>query len=173
MKPSSEIRPVLKVPLTTIDFTLEAIAILGIISLCSLAVVSYSSLPDIIPTHFNLKGQADDWGNKASIFILPGIGLLLFTGITIISKFPHIFNYPVKVTEENAFHLYTKSVRVMRILKALIVILFLFIEWQICKSAENANIPAWFLPAVLIIPVLLPIAMALFLTKTFSSEKRK
>jgi uncharacterized membrane protein len=84
MKPSSEIRPVLKVPLTTIDFTIEAIAILGIISLCSLAVVSYSSLPDIIPTHFNLKGQADDWGNKASIFILPGIGLLLFTGITII-----------------------------------------------------------------------------------------
>jgi len=173
MKPSSEKRPILKLPPTTLDYTLEAIAILGIISLCLLAVVSYSSLPDSIPTHFNLKGQADDWGNKASIFILPGIGLLLFTGITIISKFPHIFHYPVKVTVENALHLYSKSVKIMRILKALIVVLFLLIEWQVCKSAVNAEIPSLFLPAVLVIPVLLPIAMALFLTKTFSSEKRK
>jgi len=173
MKPSPEVRPVLKLQLTTTDYMLEATAILGIISLCVLAVVSYSSLPDNIPTHFNVKGQADDWGNKASIFILPGIGLLLFTGITIISKFPHIFNYTVKVTGENALRLYTKSVRVMRILKALVVMLFLFIQWQVCRSAEIAEIPSWFLPAVLIIPVLLPIAMALFLTKIISSGKRK
>jgi uncharacterized membrane protein len=173
MKPSPEVRPVLKLQLTTTDYTLEAIAILGIISLCLLAVVSYSSLSDSIPTHFNIKGQADDWGSKASIFLLPGIGLLLFTGITILNKFPHIFNYPVKVTEENALQLYTKSVRIIRILKVLVVMLFLFIEWQACKSAENAEIPAWFLPSVIIIPVLLPIAMSLFLTKTFSSGKRK
>lgn len=173
MKTSPEVRPVLKLQLTSTDYTLEAIAILGIFSLCLLAVVSFSSLPDSIPTHFNLKGQADDWGNKASIFILPGIGLLLFTGITILSRFPHIFNYPVKVTEENALHLYTKGVRIMRILKVLVVFLFLFIEWQISKSAVNAEISEWFLPAILIIPVLLPIALALFLTTTFSTEKRK
>jgi len=173
MKPSPEVRPVLKLQLTATDFALEATAILGIISLFLLAVVSYSSLPESIPTHFNIKGQADDWGSKASIFILPCIGFLLFTGITIISKFPHIFNYPVKVTDENALQLYTKSVRVMRILKALVMMLFLFIEWQVCKSAENAELPSWFFPAVLIIPILLPIAMALFLTKTFSSEKSK
>jgi len=173
MKPSSEIRPVLKVPLTTIDFTLEAIAILGIISLSLLAVVSYSSFPDRIPTHFDLKGRADDWGSRATVFLLPGISSVLYAGITILNMFPHTFNYPVKITEENAMQLYTKSTRIVRVLKVVVVLLFLFIEWQVCKSAENSNIPAWFLPAVLIIPVLLPIAMALFLTKTFSSEKRK
>ena len=172
MKPSPEVRPVLKLQPTTTDYTLEAIAILGIISLCLLAFVSYSSLPDSIPTHFNIKGQADDWGSKASIFLLPGISLLLFTGITILNKFPHIFNYPVKVTEKNALQLYTKSVRIIRILKVLVVMQFLFIEWQACKSAENAVLPSWFFPAVLIIPVFLPIATALFLTKTFSSGKR-
>lgn len=173
MKPSPEVRPVLKLQLTATDYVLEAIAILGIISLWIMAFISYSTLPDSIPTHFNIKGQADDWGNKTSIFILPCIALLLFTGITILNKFPHIFNYPVKVTGENALRLYTKSVRVMRILKALVVMLFLFIEWQVCQSAENAELPSWFLPAVLIIPVVLPIVMALFLTKTFPSEKSK
>lgn len=172
MKLSPEVRPVLKLKLTSTDYTLEAIAILGIISLCVLAVVSYSSLPDRIPTHFNIKGQADDWGSKASIFLLPGISILLFTGITILNKFPHIFNYPVKVTGENALRLYKKSVRVMRILKALVVMLFLIIEWQVCRSAENAELPSWFFAAVLIIPILLPVTMALFLTKTFSSGKR-
>lgn len=173
MKPSPEIRPILKLQLTTTDYTLEAIAILGIISLWVMAVVSYLSLPETVATHFNVSGQADNWGNKASIFILPGIGILLFTGISILTKFPHIFNYPVKVTEENAPQFYKKSVRIIRILKALLVILFLFIEWQICLSAETTKIHTWFLPAVLIIPVVLPIVMALWLTKTFALEKSK
>ena len=33
----------------------------------------YPSLPNTIPTHFNLEGKADGWGSKDSIFLLPSI----------------------------------------------------------------------------------------------------
>jgi len=33
----------------------------------------YPSLPYRIPTHFNASGEADAWGHKSSIFLLPGI----------------------------------------------------------------------------------------------------
>ena len=35
------------------------------------ALYLFPSLPEIIPTHFNASGEADAWGNKSSIFLLP------------------------------------------------------------------------------------------------------
>jgi uncharacterized membrane protein len=37
------------------------------------AAYVYPSLPDTIPTHFNIKGEADAYGGKDSIFLGPGI----------------------------------------------------------------------------------------------------
>ena len=46
------------------------------------AAYVYPSLPDSIPTHFNIKGEADAYGGKNSIFLGPGImsvvGLFVF-----------------------------------------------------------------------------------------------
>ena len=46
------------------------------------AAYIYPSLPETIPTHFNIKGEADAYGGKNSIFLGPGImsvvGLFVF-----------------------------------------------------------------------------------------------
>ena len=50
----------------------------------------YPTLPDSIPTHFNIKGEADHWGDRSSIFFGPGImaaaSLLVFFVLTNIKK---------------------------------------------------------------------------------------
>jgi uncharacterized membrane protein len=45
------------------------------------AAYLYPNLPTTIPTHFNINGEADDWGEKSAIFLGPGImaGVGLFT----------------------------------------------------------------------------------------------
>jgi uncharacterized membrane protein len=173
MKSAPEIRPILKLKLTKTDYLLEAAVFIGLAAICILAITTYQSLPEIIPTHYGIKGQADDWGNKATIFILPVISLVLIIGISILNGFPHIFNHPVKVTEENALQLYRKGTQLIRIIKVFIVILFLFIEWQISNVPENNQLPIWFLPVVLIIPVILPVIMAFTMTgKTLSGKRR-
>lgn len=37
------------------------------------AMYLYPGLPEIIPTHFNIKGEADGYGSKGTIFLLPSI----------------------------------------------------------------------------------------------------
>ena len=173
MKPSPEIRPILKLKLTRTDYLLESASFLGLVATWIIAFIAYQSLPDIIPTHYGIKGQADDWGSKSTIFILPVISLVLIIGMSILNRFPHIFNYPVKVTEENALQLYRKGTLLIRIIKVIIVILFLFIEWRICDISGNNQFPVWFLFVVLIIPVILPVIMAFILTgKTLSGKRR-
>jgi uncharacterized membrane protein len=168
---SSEIRPILKTKFRKADFVLEAIAILALIAIWVFPIITYKSLPDTIPSHFGLQGKADGWGSKSGIFVLPGICIVLFAGLTILNKYPHKFNYPAKVTEENALRLYNKGTRFIRVLKASVMLLFLLIESFICSSAQYKQLPIWFLPLVLMVPVVLPIVLAFSFTSSFSSGK--
>ena len=74
----------------------------SVVGIWALTLTNYSILPEIIPIHFNGAGKADGFGNKTHIFVLPIISTLLFIGLTILNKHPHIFNYPSQITKENA-----------------------------------------------------------------------
>jgi hypothetical protein len=93
--------------------------------------------------------------------------------LSILNKFPHIFNYPIKVTDENALQLYLKATRMLRVIKLIVVLLFSWIEWQICHVADDSRLPVWFLPLVIIIPIVLPVVMAFTLTSKPFSGKRE
>jgi uncharacterized membrane protein len=67
------------------------LALLLIAAPFAYAAYVYPSLPDTIPTHFNIKGEADAYGGKDSIFLGPGImavvGLFVFVLLSNIKIF--------------------------------------------------------------------------------------
>ena len=67
------------------------VALLLIATPFAYASYVYPSLPDTIPTHFNIKGEADAYGGKDSIFLGPGImavlGLFVFVLLSNIKSF--------------------------------------------------------------------------------------
>ena len=95
-------RPKIKLGLTNTDKIIEFIGWILLIGTWILAILSFSNLPESIPTHFNGAGEADGFGEKSNIFALPIIGTILFIGMTMLNKNPHIFNYPKAITNENA-----------------------------------------------------------------------
>lgn len=161
-----EERPRLDITLTQTDKLLEILGWLIIGSTWIWLAINYNHLPETIPTHYNTSGQVDGFGSKSTIFILPFISTILFTGMTVLNKYPHIFNYPTKITEENAARQYTNATRMIRFLKLDIVIVF---GYSIFQTIQNANGKAeglgiWFLPITLgltFIPVIYFIARAL------------
>ena len=141
-------RPRIKLQLNQTDKILEIVGWVSVFGIWALPLINYFDLPEIIPIHFNGAGKADRFGNKTHIFVLPIISTLLFIGLTILNKHPHIFNYPSQITKENAVHQYTNATRMMRVLKLVIVLLFGLI---IFKTIENVNgnadgLGTWFLP---------------------------
>ena len=141
-------RPRIKLQLNQTDKILEIVGWISVVGIWALPLINYSILPEIIPIHFNGAGKANGFGNKTHIFILPIISTLLFIGLTILNKNPHVFNYPSQITKENAVHQYTNATRMMRVLKLVIVLLFGLI---IFKTIENVNgnadgLGTWFLP---------------------------
>jgi uncharacterized membrane protein len=144
-------RPKLNINLTSSDKVLEMIGWAAILAIWVLIITSYSTLPATIPTHYNSQGIADGFGEKGSILALPIIATILFIGMTILSKFPHTFNYPTDVTANNALKLYTNATKVIRILKLVIVVIFELIILQTIRNVkgEASGLGVWFLPLTL------------------------
>lgn len=141
-------RPRIKIEPQPFDNTLELLAWAGFILMWILVLTQYSSLPDKIPTHFNASGRADGYGSKPSFFIAPAIGTLMFLLLTILNRYPYLFNYPVNITEENAHRQYSNATRLMRYLKFSLTLTFLLITWGTVQTASGKSngLGAWLLP---------------------------
>ena len=152
-------RPKVKLDLTNTDKVIEFTGLTLLIGIWILAILSFSDLPESIPTHFNGAGEADGFGERTNIFVLPIIGTILFIGLTLLNKNPHIFNYPKTITNENALNQYSNATRMIRVLKLIIIFVFGLI---LVRTLQNTNgnadgIGTWFLPLTIglfVIPTL-------------------
>ena len=140
-------RPKIKIELTKSDKILEIIALLLLICLWIYVIYNYNSLPDIINTHFNAQGKPDGSGEKQYIFGLPGVATLMYLLVTIASKYPHTFNYTEEITEENALEEYSKTIKMNRILKIVVVGIFSYASWQ---TINEVDISPLFFPVMLV-----------------------
>jgi uncharacterized membrane protein len=148
-----EERPKLKIQLSLMDQALELLGWGVLLALWIWTGTSYSSLPDSIPTHFNAAGEADGFGRKASIVGLPVIATLLYIGLTLLNRYPHIFNFPTPVTQDNALRQYTNATRMIRYLKLILVVVFGGISFQTIQQANGTGegLGLWFLPLTLVL----------------------
>ncbi len=117
-------RPQIKIELSVGDKIVEGISWVVALGMMCFAVWSYTHLPPTIPMHFDGAGKPDNYGGKASIFVLPLIGSILFGVLTVLNNYPQSFNYPTEITPENAQKKYTIATRMIRALKLVIAAIF-------------------------------------------------
>ncbi len=146
-----EKRPKIILQLTKADKVIEMIGYIILLIFWITIIVSYNNLPEQIPIHYNGIGEVDNYSKKSSIFLLPIIGTFLFIILTLISKNPENFNYPVEITEQNAESQYRNSVKMMRIMKIIVIILFFLIDFKTIQTAMGTSegLGVWFLPLTL------------------------
>ena len=169
MKMETE-RPKITLVPSTADKLVELLGWIILLALWGWTFSHYSTLPGTIPTHFNAAGEADGFGSKASIIGLPVIATLLFIGLTVLNRYPHSFNYPTAITQDNALRLYTLATRMLRYLKLVLVLVFGGIEFMTIQNATGkaAGLGAWFLPLTLVL-VFLPLIY--FVVKSVQANK--
>ncbi len=166
---TQEERPKLKIQLSPMDQVFELLGWGVLLALWVWTGTSYSNLPDTIPTHFNAAGEADGFGRKASIVGLPVIATLLYIGLTLLNRVPHIFNFPTPVMQENALIQYTNATRMIRCLKLILVVVFGGISFQTIQQANGTGegLGLWFLPLTL---ALIFMPLLYFVIKSFQTK---
>ncbi len=152
MSQMSAERPIIQLDKSVFDKALSLISWIG--SLLSLIwiVKNYPHWPETVPVHFNAAGQADGYGHKATLLMLPIIMFGLTTLLQWISNKPHLYNYPTEITPENALKEYTLAAKLILVLNAVLVsCLTAVIVITHGPEGVDPNGPGmWFLPVLLI-----------------------
>lgn len=143
-------RPKIKVPLTPLDLWTDRFSFFIFFLIWGFVLLNYSNVPETIPLHFDAQGNADNFGTKQNIWLMMGIMTFLFLGIYILGKYPHLHNYTVSITKDNALKNYRFSTRILRIVNLLDLLLFSYIVSSIMTvNKENMlQLGNWFLPIV-------------------------
>lgn len=142
-------QPRIKLERTGIDTLFDALAIAGWMSGLCVVLASWPDLPERLPMHFDLAGDPNRWGPRGELFVLPTIGLVLLVGMNILSRVPHVYNYLVVITEENAPRQYRLAVRLIQSLNILLQSLFAVIAWIVIRASQGLSHPGvWLVPAL-------------------------
>jgi hypothetical protein len=136
--------------------------IAGLLVLLSLWIVTFLKYHELLVS-MPLAEGAGSKGARGWIFFLPILGSVSYCGMTILNKYPHVFNYPTKITPQNAEKKYRVATRLIRYLKFVLVLSFSLVAWM---SSPMANIsPSGLVPWFLLLFVGLifgPLAYAIF-----------
>ena len=76
-----------------VDYIFLGLAVLCFLFTLIFVIVKYPSLPDVIPSHYNARGEIDGWSGKASAAFFPSIvGFLMLAIMGPIQFFPKLWN---------------------------------------------------------------------------------
>ena len=108
------------------DWLLEGVSLTGLLASFALAAGAWSTLPDVVPTHFGISGAPNGWGSKQTIWLLPGIGLLIYLLLSVAAHYPRFVNLPFAV-DRNAPEVQRIIFRLLASSKAVTMLLFAYI----------------------------------------------
>ena len=134
-------RPVLHLPRTPFEKLLEALTALGIIILIAMTVWGYFALPAVIPTHYGFSGAPNAYGGKGSLLTLPIVSICLAVLLTVLSRYPHLYNYPWPITAENAPRQYSLARLALRLITLEMVLMVCGLQGLIIQSAQSHRAP--------------------------------
>lgn len=132
---ASHKRPVLDLPPSRLEILPWVLVVVGIaVCIVQLALV-WDALPASVPIHFGVTGRPDRYGSKSMLLFLPAVAVALTLLLTLVARFPQSFDYPVRVTPENAPRLYRQGRLLLAWLNVLVVWLCAAIEQQTVEIA--------------------------------------
>ncbi len=158
----------IKIKRNTLDIVESIVSLLCLVGLVVYLIAAWSHIPDQIPAHFNAAGEVNRWGSKSELIVLPIISWVLYGFITLVERYPQIWNTGVTVTEENHARVYRILKNMIAVIKMLMLAVFASIT---VLSSLALRLPIWYL-GVFLLAVFGSIAFFLVqLNKTTRSEK--
>lgn len=139
-------------PQTLAEWLLEFGAAAALLSQFAIVLAAWPEIPDQVPQHFDASGQADAWGSKTTVLLLPAVNFVVFVMMTVVSRFPHISSVPVDVTPFNAPRVY-RLIRFQTIwLKTVLALVLAYMSWRTIEQAQGGvqGLGVGFLPLTIL-----------------------
>ena len=116
-------------------FWREMPALLFLLATFGIALWVLTDDRDAIPLHFDIRGEADSWGEAWSIVWLPLIALALYGLLTLLQHRPQWCNYPGKLIDKE--RAYRQMSHIVCRIKTLVMCLMLYITLCVAQVVDS------------------------------------
>ena len=117
----------MKIFRTWYDILFEFGCLLLLIGITIYLAVAWEGLPAEIPGHYNAWGQIDKYTGKGFLIALLLVAWALYLVMSVIERFPGLWNTGVAVTKENKHRIYRILKDMLKTVKLLVVIVFTYL----------------------------------------------
>ncbi|MBV7276890.1 DUF1648 domain-containing protein [Clostridium thailandense] len=138
----------MKIKRSKYDTIINFLSLLCLIGTASILIISWKTIPNEIPGHYNAVGNIDKITNKNSLIVLFAVGWIMFIGVSFIERFPQIWNTGIQVTEQNKERVYRILKNMIGTVKLLVVLVFSYLTLH---SITGKNLSPLFLPIFLVL----------------------
>lgn len=123
-----------------LDWVLEVVAVVATVwGLLPIRIYNQIGADARIPTHYNINGVSDGWGDKSMLLILPMMIVATYIGLTVMERFYKKFNYPMMqismCSEVCSNRLYRLGVRMVRSIKCVTVVMLAYMYNAVTVNA--------------------------------------
>ena len=147
-----------------VEMIVELVILLLVIGTVVFTLLTFPKLPETVPTHIGATGQVDGYGKKSSLLAMPLLSLITYIGLSILQRFPNVFNYPIEVTENNVDALHSLGIKMIRCMKLFVVLIFAVGTCLFTESAFGRDFPAGY-ALVAILLVLMSVMIVYYIVK--------
>ncbi|WP_426350811.1 DUF1648 domain-containing protein [Alloiococcus sp. CFN-8] len=138
----------MKIKNSKFDIFASVFSLLLLIGLTLYLLVFWDNIAQDIPSHYNGVGEADIISSKTSLLFTLAVAWILFIGLTVIERYPQIWNTGVTITENNRERVYRTLKNMLNMIKLTLVGNFFY---TIINSSLGLNLSPYFLPVFLIL----------------------
>jgi uncharacterized membrane protein len=131
-------RPRLHLPMSMMEWVLQAMTLSLLCATVFIVYFYWSILPEQIVTHFNASGAPDHYGPKSTLWMLCGTSVFNFLLMTLLSRFPHTFNYLKPITESNAASQYLLARKFIFVMNLEVTGIMFFAIWSCIQVTLGA-----------------------------------
>lgn len=128
------------------DWVLEAVALAAFVAIIGTIAVSWNSLPPQVPIHFGASGEADRFGDKSGLLVIPLVATFLYGLLTAVSGNTRLVNIPLAL-DPDAPEVQALILRMVIVLKTVLLVNLFYITWAIVKiGGHSGGLGNLFLP---------------------------
>lgn len=109
---------------TSYDWCIEVLCWLAILATFAPLFFASQIGTNPVPMHFNAAGEVDSWSDSSMLWFLPILSIVIYIATTFVEPYYRLFNYPIKVTEENVNQVHKYGVKLVRHIKLITQLFF-------------------------------------------------
>ena len=132
----------IKIERNALDIFEAIVSLSCLVGVTLYLILAWNTIPAKVPMHYNAAGEVNQWGSKSGLIIFPIISWMIFGMITLIERYPQIWNTGVRITKENRDQVYRLLKDLIAWVKMITLSIFGFLT---VLSALARNLPVWFL----------------------------